>query len=398
MIMKRTTICIIFICIFQTIHAQDGAKLNVPASPAFSILGFEPSAIMRPTNAKSLATDVLSSFDKNGKLLLNLGLEVAPYWLKSHPNLTRKTYLNPNAGQAFLQSLSISAGTAKDSATGSNKLGVGFRFRLANGKPVPALEIAEMEMRAKDNIILVINNVRNNVEETDTKKSVTEEIASKLKSELKLDETTIKSITTRANELSAKFGNTEDDIDNFLKALIADRDDAEIDLKKKISDLVYDRKGFVLEFAGATGYNSDKKKFERIGFWGNASYFVSPDDFFTLTARYMFKSNDTSLNNVDVGLGFLKKAATYNISIEGMLRWYRAEIPALNSNNQPITRLEKNFTYRLAVQGSYIISKDISVNLSIGKDFESPFINSKGVFSILGLNYSIFSKEPSKLK
>ena len=212
--MKRAAICIVFICIFQNMHAQDAAKLNVPASPAFSILGFEPSVIMRPTNAKSLATDVLSSFDKNGKLLLNLGLEVAPYWLQSHPNLTRKTYLNPTTGQAFLQSLSISAGTAKDSVTGSNKLGVGFRFRLANGKPVAALEIAEMEMRAKDNIILVINNIRNNVEATDTKKSVIEEIVLKLKNELKLDEATIKSITIRASELSAKFGNTEDDIDN----------------------------------------------------------------------------------------------------------------------------------------------------------------------------------------
>jgi hypothetical protein len=170
------------------------------------------------------------------------------------------------------------------------------------------------------------------------------------------------------------------------------------ELKKKVSELVYDRRGFILEFAGATGYSSDEKKFERFGFWGNASYFVSPDDFFTLTARYMHRSNDTSLNNVDVGLGFLKKGSTYNISIEGMLRWYRAEIPAFNSNNQLITRLEKNFTYRLAVQGSYIISRDISVNLSIGKDFEAPFISGKGVFSILGLNYSIFSKEPAKLK
>lgn len=73
-------------------------------------------------------------------------------------------------------------------------------------------------------------------------------------------------------------------------------------------------------------------------------------------------------------------------------------MPALNANNQPITRLEKNFTYRLAVQGSYIISRDISVNLSIGKDFDAPFISGKGVFSILGINYSFFSKEPPKLK
>lgn len=395
---KRLSVILIFLsCVFQS-KAQDGSKLNVPVSPAFSILGFEPAAVMRPTSAKSLATDVLTSFDKNGKLLMNLGLEVAPYWLKSHPNLTRKTYLNPNIGQAFMQSLSISAGTAKDSATGTNKLGAGFRFRLSNGKPVAALETAELELSRKDEILLVVNNVRSAIEEGDTKKSVIDDIAAKLKDELKLDAAIINSIKTRANQLASDFGQTPDDIDKFLQAVIADRDEANTDLKKKVSDLVYDRRGFILEFAGATGYTSDDKKFERFGFWGNASYFVSPDDFFTLTARYMHKSNDTSINNVDVGLGFLKKGTSYNISIEGMLRWYKAEMPAFNSNNQPITKQEKSFTYRLAVQGSYILTKDISVNISIGKDFDSPFITSKGVFSILGLNYSLFSKEPPKLK
>lgn len=112
----------------------------------------------------------------------------------------------------------------------------------------------------------------------------------------------------------------------------------------------------------------------------------------------MHTSSDTVINNMDVGLGFLTKGKCYNISLEGMLRWYRAEMPALNTNNQPITRLEKKFTYRLAVQGSYTISKDISVNLSLGKDFDTPFITGKGVFSILGINYSLFSKEPPGLQ
>lgn len=398
MMKKNGLLGLAFLCLGLYAAAQDAEKLNVPASPAFSILGFEPAAVMRPTNAKSLATDVLSSFDKNGKLLMNLGLEVAPYWLKSHPGLTRKTYLNPNVGQAFLQSFSLSAGTAKDSATGSNKLGAGFRFRLNNGQPVAELDTAEKELSKNAQIVLVINNVRSTIEDSDTKKSVIESIAEKLKNELQLDTKTIQSIRDRAIELGEKFKDTPEGVEAFLKALITDRDDADLDLKKKISDLVYKRKGFILEFAGATGYVSDEKKFERFGFWGNASYFVSPDDFFTLTARYMSRHNDTTLNNVDVGLGFLKKGSSYNISIEGMLRWYRADYTVLNVSNQSITRVEKKFTWRLAVQGSYTISKDISVNISIGKDFDAPFISGKGVFSILGLNYSIFSKEPAKLK
>lgn len=75
-----------------------------------------------------------------------------------------------------------------------------------------------------------------------------------------------------------------------------------------------------------------------------------------------------------------------------MFRWFRAEIPDLNINNQPIVRVTKDFTYRLAVQGSFMISNDVSINLNLGKDFNSPFITGSG-FSILGLNYSIFNKQ-----
>jgi len=379
------------------VNAQDISKLTLPSTPAFSILGFEPAAVMRPTNAKSLATDVLNSFDKDGKLLMNLGLEASPYWFNSHPTLTRDKYLNSkNLGQVFLQTLSLSAATVKDSATGNNKLGAGFRFRVSNGEPVDELFIAESELKAKLKIISAIANVRTTLSSADNKVSVITAIETNM-NRANIDKSVIASVKRQAEKLGADFGDTQEELKKFIEKLIVNRDDAEIDLKKKVSELTYDRKGFILEFAGATGYNSDDKKFERLGFWGNASHFVSPDDFFTLTARYMHQNNDTSLTNVDVGLGFMKKSTSYNISIEGMFRWYRAEVPDLNSSGQPITRLDKDFTYRLAVQGTYVISKDISVNLSIGKDFNSPFISKSGVFSILGLNYSLFSKEPAHL-
>lgn len=85
----------------QSVDGQNASKLTVPSSPSFSILNYEPSAVMRPANARELAADILNSFDKEGKLILNPGLEVTPYWLKSHPTLDRNTYLHPNTGQAF---------------------------------------------------------------------------------------------------------------------------------------------------------------------------------------------------------------------------------------------------------------------------------------------------------
>ena len=391
---------LLFFFMLQNLYAQDLPKLTVPASPAFSILDFEPSAIMRPTNARSLAGDVLNSFDKDGKLLMNLGLEVAPYWLKSHPGLRRETYLSPNPGQAFLQSFSLSAATVKDSSSRENKLGAGFRFKLVNGKPLDnELKEVTTELRAKNTILDMINGARAQVGSTvKTRQDAINIIVANL-GVAGIDSKVIATVKSQAEALQDNYTDSAEDIKNFLEKLTSDRTDAESELIKKKSELLYERRGFVLEFAGATSYNSSKKNIlERFGFWGNASYYVSPDDFFTLTARYMFRNNDSSLINFDMGLGFLKKTSNYNISVEAMFRFYKAEIPDTNINNQPIKRVQKDFTYRLAVQGCYRITKDVSINLSLGKDFNSPFISGSSFFSILGFNYSIFSKEPAKLK
>ncbi len=375
--------------------AQDAPKLTVPTSPAFSILNYEPSAVMRPTNAKELSADVLNSFDKEGKLLLNLGLEVTPYWVKSYPQLDRNTYLHPNPGQAFLQSFSLSAATVKDSVSGNNKLGAGFRFKLFNGQPIEELTKASAEQLVKNTILNSINGVRATLDSSDTKRTSIDAIVKNLRDNNTNPEV-IAGVKKQAEALATNYNDSTADIKRFLEQLIIDRAAADIELSKKVSDLLYERRGFILEFAGASGYNSSGNSLERIGVWGNASYYISPDDLFTFTARYMNQNNDTTLTNFDMGIGFLKKTSNYNISVEGMFRWYRAEIPDVDINNQSIIRLDKDFTYRLAVQGSYIISKEVSINISLGKDFNSPF-SGTGFFSIIGFNYSIFNKEIGNL-
>jgi hypothetical protein len=399
--MKRFIIILVVQFFFyENLSAQDISKLTVPTSPAFSILNFGPSAIMRPTNAKSLATDVLNSFDKDGKLKPNLGLEIAPYWLSSHPNLTREQYLKPTTGQTFLQSLSISAASVRDSASGNNKLSAGFRFKLYNGEPVKELETASSELKHKTTIVAIISGIKNVVDGStlNTKQKAIDAIEKALVTK-NIEKNIIEKLKKDAASISADYTDAVPDIKLFLDKLITIRVDAYAELAKNVSNLLYDRKGFVLEFAGASGFNtSSNNSVEKIGFWGNASYFVSSDDLFTFTARYMFSNADTASSNIDVGLGFLKKNNQYNISVEGMARFYSAKIADINISNQPITRVEKQFTYRLAAQASYAISKDVSINLSLGKDFDSPFISRSGFFSILGINYSIFSKEPLKLK
>lgn len=371
---------------------QDPNKLVIPSSPAFSILDYEPTAVMRPATTKDLAADVLSSFDENGRILMNLGLEFAPYWLKSHPELDRDKYLRPDAWQSIKQSFSVSAATVKDSVTNNNKLGVGFRFRILNGQPVDSLTILEQEHVRQQTVSTFLAAQRALAgSAVTTRQQAVDAVKKQMQDSKNYSDDEIAKMEQHGSEIMGKYSDDQAGIRGFMEEMITIVDSENTELAERLSDMQEDRKGLILEFAGAGGFRTnEEKETQRIGLWINASHYVSPDDIFTLTARYMNSNGDTSQNNFDLGVGFLKKAEEFNISLEGMLRWYRAEIPDVNQNNQPITRLDKSFTYRLALQGSYAFSKSVSINLSLGKEFDSPFINRTGFFSILGANFNIF--------
>ena len=149
--------CLLAAACCHAVQAQDSPVLTLPGSPAFSILDREPSCVMRPTHTRSLASDVLNSFDQHGKLLMNVGLEVSPYWLQSHPSLDHATYLRPGLLQTIRQSLSLSAATVKDSSTGQQKLGAGFRLKLKNGHPAEESLSATNALLTRSSVVNSIN-------------------------------------------------------------------------------------------------------------------------------------------------------------------------------------------------------------------------------------------------
>lgn len=374
----------------QAAKAQQATQMTLPSSPAFSILNYEPSTVMKPTSNKDLGADILNSFDENGKLLLNLGLEVSPYWLKSRPRLTRAQYLNPTVGQCFWQSLNVSAATVKDSVTDRNKFGVGVRFKLVNGRPTNEYLEIEKKLNAQLNITNVILAGIANADSLRSRAAAIAFVVSKL-IELKYSDEIIENIRTVAEEKATAFDDSQNGIRSFLMDLTTSIVDNNGSLVKKVAELSKKRMGFILEFAGASGFiTSEKKSFDRAGIWINASNYFTANDAWTITGRYLFANKDSGINNFDLGLSYLKELNRINIAVECAMRWYSASIPDFNSNNQPITRTEKDFTYRFSFQGSYRIATDISFNISVGKDFNSPFVNRTGFFSIFGLNYSLF--------
>lgn len=380
-------------------YAQESASMTLPNSPAFSILDFEPAAVMKPTNNKDLAADVLNSFDKKGNLLMNLGMEVTPYWLKSNPERNRKVYLDPSLGQCFLQSLNISAATVKDSAKGENKLGLGFRFKLVNGKPLDDLEVKERELTSEQLIVNALNTATTLIGSAiNTKEEAIEFIKTTLYG-INIDTKIITKFISEAQNLSSQFSDNTNDIKRFIETLRDNRFNADGTLIKEVAELNKKRIGFILEFAGATSFitNVNTDPVEKMGLWLNASNYISKSDSWTATARYLFTNKDSVTSSADLGLSYLKELSNVNISIEGVARWYSIHIPDINIKNEPITRVESGFTYRLAVQGSYKIASNISLNLSFGKNFDSPLITNYSFFSIFGITYSMYKPEKINL-
>lgn len=380
--------------IFLPVFAQNDTKIILPSSPAFSILNFEPSSVMKPTSNKDFGADVLNSFDKNGKFLLNLGLDVSPYWLKSKPSLTREEYLAPTIGQCFIQSLNFSAATVKDSVMGSNKLGVGLRFKLLNGKPTDEYLEKEKELNVQLNISATIGIAIGNVGTTINSKAATIEFLSKTLFEMGYTKDVIASFKRMAEKKADEFDETTDGIKSFLKKINGSVIDSNATLIKKFAELSKKRVGFILEVAGASAFVTSKTSdaFRKTGVWINATNYFSSSDAWTVTGRYMFNNSDSGVTNADIGISYLKELSNINISVEGMARWYKVNIHDRNINNQPITRTEKSFTYRFSVQGSYNITADISFNMSLGKDFNSPFLSKSTLFSIFGFTYNLFRK------
>lgn len=121
--MKKTTTLLFVLLLALTTFGQTPVvkfdDLQTPASPGFILMDETPSAIERPTTPQGFGVSALNLF-KGG------AMEVAPFWLKAHPNLTAENMFDNR--HPLLQHLSISAATANlDSA---KYITGGFRTRL----------------------------------------------------------------------------------------------------------------------------------------------------------------------------------------------------------------------------------------------------------------------------
>jgi hypothetical protein len=134
--------------------------LSAPQSPAFILLGVAPTSVERPDTPKAFGLNFLDKVTTANGFPSNYALQVAPYWLASHPNLQFGEYQNPNVKQSILQTLLISVGTSPipgakstDDPLGS-KVGLGVRTAIFNGGANPRLERLLPQLEKIDDEVL----------------------------------------------------------------------------------------------------------------------------------------------------------------------------------------------------------------------------------------------------
>ncbi|HKW41551.1 MAG TPA: hypothetical protein VJN39_09895 [Gemmatimonadales bacterium] len=111
-------------------------ELRTPASPAFVLLGVAPSAVERPTTPKALAATLLAASGDLQFFPKNYAIEVAPYWLSSHPSLTYERFHDPGVWQSLKQTLSLSLAASRSSPILSDSgtaVGLGARMFVSSG-------------------------------------------------------------------------------------------------------------------------------------------------------------------------------------------------------------------------------------------------------------------------
>jgi hypothetical protein len=140
--------------------------LTAPTSPAFVLLDVSPASVERPDNAKTLTLNLINRLSTSKGLPQNYALEVAPYWLASHTDLTFTQYQSPSPLQSIAQSFMVSVATVPipGATTPADptgiRLGIGFRAHIWNGKSNQKLAEVVAELADVNGQILDAINIQ----------------------------------------------------------------------------------------------------------------------------------------------------------------------------------------------------------------------------------------------
>jgi hypothetical protein len=376
--------------------------LAAPLSPAFTLLGVAPADIDRPSTPRALGISMLAGLNRGeGNVLpTDFALEVLPYWLASHPNLSFTTYSSPGLAQSLRQTFAVSVGTStrttsrRSSAAPATaaplEVGIGVRAAIASGTATARVAQLAQRIAAAQTRLLVIDRLISSG--TLPERPLPPEIAAALEA-LRGAETDLPAAAYRAllNDVSAAISRALA-TDSPEARAVAELQRLQADTTATLDKLALDlqranrtRVGFTLDVAGGIvardGNGVAEGGIVRRGAWITPGY--STERVSALAVFRYFHQDDGLRRGgaVDAGARIIWSASALTLSAEAIHRHDRAV-----ERDRGSERITATFEVKA--------SNRVAITATFGKDYADRSLEPRsGTISILGVSFGL---EPSR--
>ncbi|WP_375579652.1 hypothetical protein ABWH96_00830 [Marivirga tractuosa] len=411
-------------------------KIQAPTSPAASILGLQPTAVLIPKSYQALETALYSNFigENGGALIPNdFSLEFTPYWAKNHA-LTVDEYLYPKSvTDQIIRNSSFSIASTQNyqlnDSTVSSGLAFGYRNTIYFGNKKDREKVQEYlsGLNYKQRISALIGAVA-------TELIINEKVANQSEFLANIKETVLKAINTYASNLSTEeksilineimkeaallsfdINSPDAFLDQFYNLI-----DSKLGSKQtfeKFKNYIKNRQGWSVDLAYAGFVNFPTNNFSfsyvpRQSFWITPTYLFKDDlNFFKImgVVRYewynfdfykrYFAESKIYENNFDYGLAVAFEFEKFSIKLEAVGRNSETEIPSgTDAQGNELFRRDESSDFQCLGSFNYNLSDQIILSYNIGNRFE-PILNSESTLvSVLTLNLGFGTPTEKTLK
>jgi hypothetical protein len=294
------------------VRAQDSTppdlnSLRTPPSPAFVLLGVEPSSVERPSTPADFAVTVLNGTQNFTTIPRDFALEVSPYWMFGHPKQNWEGDVHRNVLQSLWRTFTVSAATAEVGANGAPVTGAGVSVRaaLASGHLVDSAGIAAFARQLAIASGAELRGLKHRLD------AATRNFQAELARATTVADTN--AATDRFDRAKLSF------LDDSSAATEADTLPAEA-ANQSLQVLASARAGFFLEVAGGAVWDApsaaiDSASLARWGAWMTASYQMTNLSFLGVF-RYLGGTGVGEDAGIDVGFRVLYAQDRYGLSAE----------------------------------------------------------------------------------
>jgi hypothetical protein len=336
--------------------------MRTPASPAFTLLDLAPTAVERPGTPAAVAISLLSATTGLTQLPSDYSLELSPYWLFGHPQLTWQSDTTRNIWESIQRTATLSFGTAKagDSAN-ATMFSSGLRLSLFSGQmSAESLEYLDSAQNA------LTRNAAAFYEATAVARRDADSIF-------------IAQLRANANNPAAQEIARQQHEAAIQKINATAIEQFE---EEELQNFALQREGFLLELALGGVWHfadaaADSGRLSRFGVWVTPAYQWTNWSVVGVGRLFMNKVGDTTQATFDAGARLIFTQDKYGVSLEAVSRSYTWD-------NAPKPE------WRIAAVVDVEITEDTWLTSTFGKDYRGSASGS--LLAKLGISLNLSSK------